>query len=249
MTACPDPAPLHTSDHSGRRSFVSPALLRFLADASLLIGLAAALFGIAYVINGLTRVGAPVSVAVQIRDLDRLQIQQATRPGSETDLPLRLQQGLSAPGMHLYVDDLDHDNWLQAGTGTVILHASGSTVAEWLASRGGPAIVGLCLGIGSLLLRRLLLSIGRGHPFQRGNAARIAAIAVLIAIATLSADVLPYCAARLVLDRLGIGGPSSPLAARLTITIAPLILALFLLAFAEAFRRGAELTADVEGLV
>jgi hypothetical protein len=231
-------------------------MLRFLAGASLLAGLAAAFFGVAYAVNGVTQAKAPISVSVRIRDLDHLQIQQATSTGSETDLPLRLQPGrgafqpgVGAPGLHLYVDGLDHGNWLQAGTGPVPLHASDSTVAEWLAARGGDAVVGLCIGLGALLLRRLLLSIGAGQPFQRGNAARIAGIAGLIVVATIAAGVLPYVAAGLVLGRLGLGGPGSPVGAYPTISFVPLLAALFLLAFAEAFRRGTELAKDTEGLV
>jgi hypothetical protein len=129
------------------------------------------------------------------------------------------------------------------------LHASDSTVAEWLAARGGDAVVGLCIGLGALLLRRLLLSIGAGQPFQRGNAARIAGIAGLIVVATIAAGVLPYVAAGLVLGRLGLGGPGSPVGAYPTISFVPLLAALFLLAFAEAFRRGTELAKDTEGLV
>ncbi len=100
-----------------------------------------------------------------------------------------------------------------------------------------------------MLLRRLLLSIGAGQPFQRGNAARIAAIAGLIVVAAIAAGVLRYVAAGLVLGRLGLGGPGSPVAAYLTISFVPLLAALFLLAFAEAFRRGTELAKDTEGLV
>ncbi len=221
MTTSPDVDLLAGRDRRGRRPYASPALLRFLAAASLLVGLAAAFYGVAYAVNGATRAGAPVAVFVRISDLGRFQIRQATSAGY----------------------------WLQAGTGQVTLHASGSTVAEWLASRGGGAVVGLCLGFGAVLLRRLLLSIGCGQPFRRGNAARIAGIAGLIAVATLAAGVLPYVAARLVLDRLGLGGPGSPVIAHLAISPVPLLLALFLLAVAEAFRRGAELAEDADGLV
>lgn len=221
MTTSPDADLLAGQNRRARRPYASPALLRFLAGASLLVGLIAAFSGIAYAVNGATRAGAPVSVFVRISDPGRLQIHEA--------------------GSARY--------WLQAGAGQVTLHASGSTVAEWLASRGGGAVMGLCLGFGALLLRRLLLSIGCGQPFRRGNAARIAGIAGLIAVATLAAGVLPYVAARLVLDRLSLGGPDSPVTAHLAISAVPLLLALFLLAFAEAFRRGTELAEDAEGLV
>jgi hypothetical protein len=61
--------------------------------------------------------------------------------------------------------------------------------------------------------------------------------------------VLPYLASRFVLERLRLGGPASPLYPHLAIAAAPLLAALFLLVFAQAFRRGAELAKDAEGLI
>lgn len=218
MTTCPDPDPVATPDR--RLPYASPGLLRFLAGACTVVGLVAAVFGVAYVINGATQAQAPVPVSVRVHHMG-----------------------------HLPIRELGQHSWVQAGAGPVTLHAAGSTAAEWLASRGGGAITGLCIGLGALLLRRLLLSIGRGQPFQRGNAARIAGIAGLIVVATVAAGVLPYVGARLVLDRLDLGGAGSPVTADLTISVVPLLLAVFLLAFAEAFRRGTELARDAEGLV
>jgi Protein of unknown function (DUF2975) len=248
---CPDPAQLAVRDRRGRRSYASPALLRWLAGAMLLVSVVAPLYGVVYAVNGATRAGAPVAVSVTIRDLDRLQVQQATTVnGAETDLPLKLEQGQGLqPGLILYIDGAGKNSWLQAGTGPVALLSSGSTVAEWLAGRGGLAVAGVCAGLGALLLRRLLLSIGAGRPFQPGNAARVAAIAGLLAAATIAAGVLPYVAARLVLGRLGLGGPGSPVAAHLAVPGAPLLLAVFLMAVAEAFRRGSDLAKDAEGLI
>jgi hypothetical protein len=86
-------------------------------------------------------------------------------------------------------------------------------------------------------------------PFQRGNAGRITLLAGLIVAATIAAGVLPCLAADLVLGRLGLSGPASPLYAHLAIAGAPLLVALFLLVLAQAFRRGAELAQDTEGLI
>ena len=94
-----------------------------------------------------------------------------------------------------------------------------------------------------------MLSISGGQPFQRGNPARVTQLAGLIAAATIAAGVLPYLAAHRVLGRLGLSGPASPLYAHLAIAGAPLLAALFLLVFAQAFRRGAELAQDNEGLI
>lgn len=191
----------------------------------------------------------PVPVTVRIHNLDRLGILQATSPGSQTILPFRLQQGTLAPGLQLYVDGVDQNNWIQVGTGPFILKSVGSTAVEQLVGHGGTAIVGLCMGWSALLVRRLLLSVGRGQPFQRGNAARIAVIAGLLVAATLASGMLPYLAARLVLGRVGLGRPDGPVYAHLAVSAAPLWLVLFLLALAQAFRRGTELARDTEGLV
>ena len=110
-------------------------------------------------------------------------------------------------------------------------------------------ITGLCLLWGALVTRRLVLSISGGQPFQRGNPARVTQLAGLIVAATVAAGVLPYLASRLVLERLGLSGPTSPLYAHFDIAAAPLLVALFLLVFAQAFRRGAELAKDTEGLI
>lgn len=49
---------------------------------------------------------------------------------------------------------------------------------EQLLARGNGAVLGLCVGLGALLLRRLLLSIAEGRPFDARNPARLAGMAV-----------------------------------------------------------------------
>lgn len=237
--------------HRGWGSYVSPGLLRVLTGTLVIAGLVAAVHGVVWDLY--FAAGArhePVAVSVRIRDLDRLRILQATSPGSRTILPFRLQHGPQAPGLQLYIDGVNQwQTWVRPGPRPFILQSVPSTAAAQAASYGGSAIVGLCMGWGALLVRSLLLSIGRGQPFHRRNATRIAGIAALIVAATLAAALLPYLAARLVLDRLGLGGPASPLYAHLAIPAAPLWLALFLLALAQAFRRGTQLAQDAEGLI
>lgn len=221
--------------------------LRVLAGVLVFIGVVAALEGVGQDVAAATRAPEPVAVPVFLRvhELDRLRVLVAGRPGSRTLVPFRLPQG---QGLELYVGE-DQSNWISAGAHSFIFNAAGSTVAEKLLANGDGAVFGLCLLWGALLMRRLLLSIGGGQPFQRRNAARVAGIAGLVAVATVAASVLPYLAARLVLGRLGLGGPASPLYARLAISATPLLLALFLLALAQAFRRGTQLASDTDGLV
>jgi hypothetical protein len=53
----------------------------------------------------------------------------------------------------------------------------------------------------------------------------------------------------LALQRLGLDGPSSPVYAEVVPSLGLLLIVPFLLVLAEAFRRGAELDKEVEGLV
>ena len=53
----------------------------------------------------------------------------------------------------------------------------------------------------------------------------------------------------LVLQRLGLTGPSSPIYAEVVPSLGLLLVVPFLLVLAEAFRRGAELAKELEGLV
>lgn len=226
-------------------------LFRTLTAALVVVGLLVAVRGVLWdVYFALDAHHTSVAVPVQIRDLSRMRVLQATSPKAWTILPFRVHHGTQGQGLRLYLDGVSQwETWVRPGSGRFILLSVPSTAAEQAASYGGTAVVGLCIGWGALLVRRLLLSIGRGHPFERRNAARLASIAGLIVAATVAAGMLPYLAARMVLDRLGQGGPGGPLYAHLGISAAPLWLAVFLLALAAAFRRGTELVTETEGLV
>jgi hypothetical protein len=227
-------------------------VLRAVTGALVAVGVVAAVSGVVRDVNAATNARADVSVPVFVRlhQLDRLQILSATGPGTRTLVPFRLQRGVYQPGLALYVTGIPQDSWINVGTGRPFtLDSWGSTVTEQLLSRGAGLITGLCLLWGALVVRRLVLSISGGQPFQRGNPARLTQLAGLIAAATIAAGVFPYLAAHLVLGRLGLSGPASPLYAHLAIAGAPLLVALFLLVLAQAFRRGAELAQDTEGLI
>ena len=231
---------------------MSPRVLRAVTGVLVAAGVVAAVSGVALDVNAATNAKAWVSVPVFVRlhQLDQLQILQATGPGTSTLVPFRLQHGLYQPGLTLYVNGIPQDTWINVGMGRAFtLKSWGSTVTEQLLSRGASLITGLCLLWGALVTRRLVLSISGGQPFQRGNPARVTLLAGLIVAATVAAGVLPYLASRLVLERLGLNGPASPLYAHLAIAGTPLLAALFLLVFAQAFRRGAELAKDTEGLI
>ena len=231
---------------------MGPGVLRAVTGVLVVAGVVAAVRGVALDVNAATRAPSWVSVPVNVRlhQLDQLQILRATGPGTRTVVPFRLQSGMFQPGLELYVPGIGQDTSIDVETGrSFTLNSWGSTITEQLLSRGAGLITGLCLLWGALVVRRLVLSISRGQPFERGNAARVTQLAGLIVAAAIAAGVLPYLAAHLVLGRLGLSGPASPLYAHLAIAGAPLLAALFLLVFAQAFRRGAGLAQDTEGLI
>lgn len=207
--------------------YAGPRLIRFLAGAVLLVGLGLAVAGVAIWINAATQVQAQVTVPVQ-RAGD-------VPPGGD---PVRL------PGF-----DLPEGSWVETGGDGLALRARDSTLPEQLLARGDAVVLGLCIGVGAVLLRRLLLAIAEGRPFEPGNARRIATLAVLVGVGGTLAGVLPDVAGILVLDRLGQSGPGSPFALGVDLPLLPVCVAPVLLALAEAFRRGTELAADVDGLV
>lgn len=206
--------------------YAGPRLIRFLAGAVLLVGLGLTVASVAYWITGATRAGSAVTVPVRLATED-------AEPGA-----------VPVPGF-----DLPAGTTVEAGGDALVLRAGDSTLAEQLLANGDALVVGLSVGLGGVLLRRLLLSVADGRPFEPGNARRIAVGAVLVAAAGTLTAVLPDLAGILVLDRLDRTGPGSPFSVGIDFPLLPVLVAPVLLALAEAFRRGAELADDVAGLV
>jgi hypothetical protein len=216
--------------------YVRPRSVRFLAGLVLLVGAAAGLGGPVYAIGAGTRAGAHVTVPVRLAE-----------PG-RSDASTGAEQAPLPPGL----PQLPPGSTVLSGSPDLVVRSWDSTVAEQLLSRGDAAVIGLALGLGAVLLRTILLSVAGGRPFRPGDARRIAALAVLVGLAGTLGPVLPQVAGMLVLDRLGVAGPDgpdSPFLTGVSFPLLPLLVAPVLLALAEAFRRGAELAADVDGLV
>jgi hypothetical protein len=240
MTQHTDPK---TPTRHGRRSFASPGMIRGLAGFVLAFGVVAAVSGVAYAINGATHARADVVVDVQARPGAVLEA-PGTTPATAKETVLVEAN----PWLRLDLPGVPRSSWIEAGD-TLRLRSWDSTVGENLLSRGGFAVSGLCIGAGAILLRRLLISIADGHPFRSGNAARLAGMGGLLVLASLANDILPVLGSNLVLDRLGLSGPSSPIFAEVVPSLDALLAVPILLALAEAFRRGTELARDLEGLV
>jgi hypothetical protein len=174
------------------------------------------------VTNGASQAHADVLTTVRVTDRAALSIPLG--PSIEREKPVALAQ---QPGRNV--------------PGTIRLDLPGAMPS--------PASLEAPLRAGAWLLRGLLLSITDGNPLLPANARRIAGIAGLVIVAAAAGEFLPAMAGAMVLDRLGLGAgaPVAPLRAELGLF--PILLAMVLLALAEAFRRGSELARDAEGLV
>ena len=97
------------------------------------------------------------------------------------------------------------------------------------------------------MLFGLLRSIGEGRPFADANVRRLHVLSGLVIVGVLGANLLEKWAATAVLTELGLDG--SALTSPPVFALAPFLIALLILAVAEAFRHGRALQRDVSGLV
>ncbi|MDQ4092490.1 MAG: DUF2975 domain-containing protein [Actinomycetota bacterium] len=118
---------------------------------------------------------------------------------------------------------------------------------------GAGALLGqLAWVAGALYLRRILLTVERGEPFTRRNAGRLVRVAGLVFLGGAVAPWLSWWGGREVLAHLQLSRdlilpPGVDHGESLGFT--SVLLALVVLAAAEAFRRGRKLAEDTEGLV
>lgn len=133
---------------------------------------------------------------------------------------------------------------------SAVVQLSVNELPWWLRllSEGQFALTWIAIGFGALMLSRVMGRIMRGDPFDQPNARRIALIAVCVLVGAIGGPLLEGVAATATLDRLGL---TSDLAIRagISMPLTPLAIAGLVLVVAETFRRGSQLTKDVEGLV
>lgn len=170
-------------------------------------------------------------------------VNQLTQPGGVVPVEPRASFSPSLPG-------------LPAGTSVDYQpdHPLVLSVAELPAGlrllTEAPATVGFgAVGIGALLLWRVLRSVGAGEPFRAGNARLVAGLAAVVAIGGVLEQVAQDWATVAVREHVGLAGPDSPLQTSFELPLGPLVLGGLLLVVADALRAGGRLETEVEGLV
>jgi hypothetical protein len=212
------------------RTYVGSRTVHALATVILIVGAIAAVAGVSYAINGATVAPAHVRVPVSLQ----------TDPG-ETGDPVRVAvDGVSLPD----------STYLEAEHGDLLLSDwTGNSRWTGFLARADSALGGLAVGVCAVLLAPVLRSLGDGDPFRGGNAARIGAVGGIVMIAGTVAPLLPQIASLVVIDGLGLVSPGSPLVPGISFSFVPVAVGALVLAVAEAFRRGTQLTDDTRGLV
>ena len=210
---------------SRRRILSGPGATKATSSLVLLVAAAAAVVAVALPVNQLTQPGGVVSVPT----LD---------PGA--------LGSLSVPG-------LPEDGFLQLDptAGGLTYYASSLPWPLRLLTEAGPSVMALCTAVGAWLLWRLLRDIAAGRPFHPRNPLRIGGIAVAILIGVIAGGLLQNIATATVMGRSGIqfGEPPFRDMTVMQVSLAPVIVAFVLFIVADVFRRGRQLSEDVEGLV
>jgi hypothetical protein len=119
-----------------------------------------------------------------------------------------------------------------------------------LLTEASGVVTALAVAAGAWWLAGVLRTVTAGRPFDRRNAARLLGLTAAVLGGGVLAPILDDLVGFAVLDRLGLVDSDSPFVlTMLHVNLAPLLLALVVLGAAEAFRRGAALADDVDGLV
>ncbi|MFD2079939.1 Protein of unknown function [Actinopolymorpha cephalotaxi] len=116
-------------------------------------------------------------------------------------------------------------------------------------SRAG--LTWLCLGIGALYLWAFLDSVQKDHPFDSRNPRRFRILALLVLVCGIGGPWLESAASAALLSYADLNLPPGLVvsAPGIGIAVSPLLVAAGLLVLAEVFRRGRQMSRDVEGLV
>ena len=209
--------------------YVGPQTSRFIAQLLLLAGIAAAVGGVGYAVNGATQAPATVTVPIGI------EVENGSPVGP---IPVSIDDVVVPDGGRLQV----------AEDGLQLVAGSASRWTGFLA-RGDAALLGLGFGACALLLAPVVNAVAAGDPFRRSNAARIGWAGGIVGVVGMVAPLLPDLAALAVMTSFDRAGGENPFAVVLGADIAPIGIAALMFVVAEAFRRGAQISADTAGLV
>jgi hypothetical protein len=214
---------------AGSRPYLGTRGFRWVGRLLAVAGIAAAVAGPAYAVNGATQAPGAVEVTA------------ALRPDREAMEPFQREDVLAG--------DQAADGVLVLDDGEVVVSAAGSTVPEQLLARGDSALLGLTVGAAALLLLPVLTSIREGEPFRPGHARRFSVLAGVVAVYGVAGPLLPAAATSSVLHRTGLSQTRVLEPDGAIFGLLPFVVVVGLLVLAEAFRRGEQLADDVEGLV
>jgi hypothetical protein len=220
---------LDRSDAVAEQQFIGPRSTSVLRAVLVVVGAAGLVLGVGFWVNGLTVAGGFVTVPVSV----------AEGPGSAV--------GAAEPQqVDVAVDALPDSVRVWAPASSLQMTAWGSTVAEQALARAPQLLAGVGVALAAWLLVPVLGSISGGRPFRQGSGARVAGVALVVLVAGWLGPMLAGLATLQVVARLGL---EEPVTWGMTFSLAPLLVAGLVLVVAEAFRRGEQISRDVEGLV
>ena len=162
-------------------------------------------------------------------------------------VPVSMVPGRVPP---LHVPGLPSGITVSAAADAISLDVARLSTGLRLLTEASGVVAALAVAAGAWWLAGVLRSVAFGRPFERRNAARLLGLTGAILVGGVLAPILDDLAGFAILDRRGLVDSDSPFVpTMLHVDFAPLLLALVVLGAAEAFRRGAALADDVEGLV
>ncbi|MBK8869152.1 MAG: DUF2975 domain-containing protein [Dermatophilaceae bacterium] len=121
------------------------------------------------------------------------------------------------------------------------------TAGQHLALVGSGVLWVALLLVGSVIVARLMSSIGAGNAFERANVTRLRWLAGLLLVGTPVAHVVDLFARGALMGGADLGG--LPPTASISLPWLPIVAGLIVALIAQAFVAGAALRDDVEGLV
>jgi hypothetical protein len=131
----------------------------------------------------------------------------------------------------------------------VQLHVPDLPLGLRLLAHLGTVLLVLSAAVGALALAQLLRTVRAGRPFAKRNATWLAIVAVAVAVGGGIAPAVREAGAVAAVEHLGLMAQDSPFVTVMSFSLVPLVVAVVILGVAEAFRRGAAMADDVDGLV